>query len=96
MGGGGDERAPLGAADADVERAAGGRARGEPEYADAGFLDIFKNFALLGWTAFGGPAAHIGLFQKVGASARARACVRACVRVPCVCVRARALARACA
>eukprot|EP00240_Pyramimonas_obovata_P001353 CAMPEP_0118932580 /NCGR_PEP_ID=MMETSP1169-20130426/10506_1 /TAXON_ID=36882 /ORGANISM="Pyramimonas obovata, Strain CCMP722" /LENGTH=429 /DNA_ID=CAMNT_0006875259 /DNA_START=139 /DNA_END=1428 /DNA_ORIENTATION=- len=29
-----------------------------------GFLQIFKNFALLGWIAFGGPAAHIGVFEK--------------------------------
>lgn len=29
-----------------------------------GFLAIFKHFALLGWVAFGGPAAHIGVFEK--------------------------------
>lgn len=29
------------------------------------FLDIFKNFFLMGWVAFGGPTAHIGFFQKV-------------------------------
>ena len=38
----------------------------EGEYADVSFSDIFKQFILLGWTAFGGPAAHIALFQKVG------------------------------
>lgn len=27
-------------------------------------MDIVKQFSLLGWIAFGGPAAHIGLFQK--------------------------------
>mmetsp|Transcript_95603 Transcript_95603/g.247201 ORF Transcript_95603/g.247201 Transcript_95603/m.247201 type:complete len:476 (-) Transcript_95603:190-1617(-) len=30
-----------------------------------GFGDIAKNFVLMGWTAFGGPAAHVGLFQKL-------------------------------
>ncbi|CAK9063027.1 unnamed protein product [Durusdinium trenchii] len=29
-----------------------------------GFCDIAKHFVLMGWTAFGGPAAHVGLFQK--------------------------------
>jgi len=33
--------------------------------ASVSFMDIFKNFVLMGWTAFGGPAAHVGLFQKV-------------------------------
>lgn len=32
-------------------------------YVDVTYKDIFKQFVLLGWTAFGGPAAHIGLFQ---------------------------------
>ena len=31
----------------------------------ATFADIFRAFVLMGWTAFGGPAAHIGIFQKV-------------------------------
>ena len=26
---------------------------------------IFREWVLLGWTAFGGPAAHIGIFRKV-------------------------------
>jgi chromate transporter len=30
----------------------------------ASFKDIFHSFVLMGWTAFGGPAAHIGIFQK--------------------------------
>ncbi len=34
-------------------------------YVSASYGDIAKEFVLLGWTAFGGPAAHIGLFQKV-------------------------------
>jgi len=34
-------------------------------YHEVGFSEIFKNFVLMGWTAFGGPAAHVGLFQKV-------------------------------
>ena len=36
---------------------------GPKTYAEVGFGDIFKQFVLLGWTAFGGPAAHIALFQ---------------------------------
>jgi len=32
--------------------------------APASFRDIFTSFVLMGWTAFGGPAAHIGIFQK--------------------------------
>eukprot|EP00199_Chlamydomonas_sp_CCMP681_P001026 CAMPEP_0119109864 /NCGR_PEP_ID=MMETSP1180-20130426/24373_1 /TAXON_ID=3052 ORGANISM="Chlamydomonas cf sp, Strain CCMP681" /NCGR_SAMPLE_ID=MMETSP1180 /ASSEMBLY_ACC=CAM_ASM_000741 /LENGTH=522 /DNA_ID=CAMNT_0007095877 /DNA_START=95 /DNA_END=1660 /DNA_ORIENTATION=- len=37
----------------------------EPEgYADVTYWDIVKQFSILGWIAFGGPAAHIGLFQK--------------------------------
>jgi chromate transporter len=31
----------------------------------ASYKDIFWSFVLMGWTAFGGPAAHIGIFQKV-------------------------------
>ena len=33
--------------------------------ADVGYYDILKQFSLMGWVAFGGPAAHIALFQKV-------------------------------
>lgn len=32
---------------------------------EVGYADIAQNFVLLGWTAFGGPAAHVGVFQKV-------------------------------
>lgn len=32
---------------------------------DVSYSDIAKQFSLLGWTAFGGPSAHIGLFEKV-------------------------------
>mmetsp|Transcript_30756 Transcript_30756/g.73889 ORF Transcript_30756/g.73889 Transcript_30756/m.73889 type:complete len:571 (+) Transcript_30756:69-1781(+) len=35
------------------------------EFAVVGFAEIFKEFVVLGWTAFGGPAAHIALFRKV-------------------------------
>lgn len=35
------------------------------QYADVTYADIAKQFFILGWTAFGGPAAHIGLFQRV-------------------------------
>ena len=34
-------------------------------YAQVGFAEIFTQFVLLGWTAFGGPQAHIALFQKI-------------------------------
>jgi hypothetical protein len=37
----------------------------EEQYADVTYGDIAKQFFILGWTAFGGPAAHIGLFQRV-------------------------------
>ncbi|CAG9463862.1 unnamed protein product [Pedinophyceae sp. YPF-701] len=33
--------------------------------AEVTYKDIFKRFVLLGWTAFGGPAAHIAIFQKL-------------------------------
>uniref|UniRef100_A0A383W4R4 Chromate transporter n=1 Tax=Tetradesmus obliquus TaxID=3088 RepID=A0A383W4R4_TETOB len=34
------------------------------EYAAVSYGDIAKQFSILGWTAFGGPAAHIGMFQR--------------------------------
>lgn len=37
----------------------------DPPIAEVGFWDIAKHFILLGWTAFGGPAAHVALFQKL-------------------------------
>lgn len=37
----------------------------EEQYEDVTYGDIAKQFFILGWTAFGGPAAHIGLFQRV-------------------------------
>jgi len=36
-----------------------------PKYLEVSYQDIFRQFILLGWTAFGGPAAHIALFQKI-------------------------------
>lgn len=36
----------------------------EEKLAQVGYIDILKQFSLLGWVAFGGPAAHIALFQK--------------------------------
>jgi len=33
--------------------------------APASYKDIFRSFALMGWTAFGGPGAHIGLFYRL-------------------------------
>ena len=29
------------------------------------YFRIFQQFSWMGWSAFGGPSAHIGLFQKV-------------------------------
>ena len=29
------------------------------------YSSILRQFAWMGWSAFGGPSAHIGLFQKV-------------------------------
>lgn len=42
-----------------------GVAPAKVEGPSVGYGDIVKNFVLLGWTAFGGPAAHVGVFQKV-------------------------------
>jgi hypothetical protein len=38
------------------------------QYADVTYGDIAKQFSILGWTAFGGPAAHIGMFERVSSS----------------------------
>ena len=38
----------------------------------ATYKDIFFSFVLMGWTAPGGPAAHIGIFQKAFVEVRAR------------------------
>jgi chromate transport protein ChrA len=35
------------------------------EYAAVTYSQIIKNFVLMGWTAFGGPQAHIALFETV-------------------------------
>lgn len=34
------------------------------EYADVSWWDIVREFTVFGYTAFGGPAAHIGFFQR--------------------------------
>jgi chromate transporter len=36
----------------------------ETPYRDISYAEIAKEYSLLGWTAFGGPAAHIGLFER--------------------------------
>mmetsp|Transcript_6663 Transcript_6663/g.10537 ORF Transcript_6663/g.10537 Transcript_6663/m.10537 type:complete len:361 (+) Transcript_6663:327-1409(+) len=33
-------------------------------FVEVDYPDIFRQFVILGWTAFGGPAAHIALFRK--------------------------------
>ena len=43
---------------------ASARAHRATQLVKASFKDIFYSFVLMGWTAFGGPAAHIGIFQK--------------------------------
>jgi hypothetical protein len=35
------------------------------EYATVSYSDIVSNFGLMGWTAFGGPQAHVALFETV-------------------------------
>ena len=42
----------------------------EPPLVKASYKDIFWSFVLMGWTAFGGPAAHIGIFEKVFVEAK--------------------------
>lgn len=34
-------------------------------YAQVAYRDIVTNFGLMGWTAFGGPQAHVALFETV-------------------------------
>lgn len=66
-----DEGPPAVAATLDVEAAilpAGEDADGcekPPVYVDVTYMDIAREFSILGYIGFGGPAAHIGLFQKV-------------------------------
>eukprot|EP00798_Chlamydomonas_sp_ICE-L_P000909 gene910-5229_t len=36
----------------------------EVHYAEVSWSDLIKQFSILGWVAFGGPAAHVGLYQK--------------------------------
>jgi hypothetical protein len=43
----------------------GMRGGGKQKYADASLQDLVRQFLPLGFTAFGGPAAHIGLFEKI-------------------------------
>lgn len=35
------------------------------EYAEVSYGELVKNFVLMSWTAFGGPSAHIALFETV-------------------------------
>lgn len=60
-----DVEAPPPAAPAETKAEPPPAAPAADKYVTVTYFDIFKQFVLLGWTAFGGPAAHIGLFQKV-------------------------------
>lgn len=37
----------------------------ESQILDASYWDVFRQWFFLGWTAFGGPSAHLAIFQKV-------------------------------
>ena len=41
------------------------RTRAPPQVKSASYWEITKYFGVLGWTAFGGPAAHVAMFQKL-------------------------------
>lgn len=60
------------AVDAEPSSADQGDAPAEPVIVQITYMDIFKEFSLMGWTAFGGPSAHIGLFQRVRPTAKGR------------------------
>ena len=47
------------------EQAREGDAEVQTEYASVSYAELTKNFVLMGWTAFGGPSAHIALFETV-------------------------------
>ena len=53
----------LNTSEADSEEAA--------EVKPASYLEIAWHFGLLGWTAFGGPAAHVNMFLRVRCAAHA-------------------------
>lgn len=35
-------------------------------FVHASYKELINNFLMMGWTAFGGPQAHIGMFETVG------------------------------
>ncbi|KAG2490382.1 hypothetical protein HYH03_011183 [Edaphochlamys debaryana] len=41
-----------------------GEAADEAQYASVSYMDILKHWSLMGYIGFGGPAAHIGMFQR--------------------------------
>ena len=54
-------------ANGDGAHGAHGDGGGSAIAGDVSYRGIARQFSLLGWTAFGGPAAHIGIMQRVRA-----------------------------
>ena len=60
------EEAPAGGSDKAGGEASDNASEEAPATVNpATYGEIVKYFGILGWTAFGGPAAHIGMFQKL-------------------------------
>ena len=45
--------------DGDIEE------QNEEDFVHASYSEITQYFLMMGWTAFGGPQAHIGMFETV-------------------------------
>lgn len=58
------QKTRLNMAEASIEDPLVGEAQ-ESEYREVTYGQIVQNFVLMGWTAFGGPSAHIAFFETV-------------------------------